>query len=449
MKDSYSLDTDWDGLDRQYQAHYQAYFNIFRRCGLQVIAVSGDVGMMGGKLAHEFMFLTPIGEDSLLICQQCGYSANRQVAVFRKQALPAEAALPLEKVATPDCKTIESLANFLHIPASHTAKAVFMIASVLTQAGKADERFIFAITRGDMEINETKLANAVNARSLRPATEKEIKAVGAEPGYASPVGLQNQSDSKPIVVADELIPQSANLVSGANEAGFHLLNVNFRRDYTADIVQDITAARDGDGCPQCGHPLQLVRGVEVGNIFKLGARFSDDMGCTFQDKDGQEKPVIMGSYGIGLGRLLACVAEAHHDEKGLIWPVTVSPFQVHLVVLMGRPDAGETSASANQPAEMAESLYQLLRSQGIDILYDDRIETPGVKFNDADLIGNPLRLTVSERSLKQGGVEAIRRDRTDKVIVPIDQVLEWVKHEIAELNSEIMAAVKTEIGKFD
>lgn len=423
MKDSYTLDADWEGLDRQYRAHYQAYFNIFHRCGLPVIAVKSDVGMMGGKLAHEFMYLTPIGEDTLLLCEACGYSANRQMAPIGKPVPLQEALLPVEKVATPDCKTIEELANYLGIPASKTAKAVFMMAAIPQNEGYV-ERFIFAVVRGDMELNETKLANALKARSLRPATESEIIAVGAEPGYASPLGLQGV-----LVVVDDLIPNSPNLVAGANEAGYHLRNVNYGRDYQAQVVADIVAAREGDNCPQCGEAMRAVRGVEVGNIFQLGTRYSDSLGCTYLDAEGRSKPVIMGSYGIGSGRLLACVVEQYHDEYGLMWPISVAPYQVHLVALVGK-DGGES-------LQIAEKLYQDLEAAGFEVLYDDRPESPGIKFNDADLIGLPIRLTVSQRALAAGGVEYKRRDRNEREVIPMQGLVEHLQHAIRELWAEV------------
>ncbi len=430
MKDSYSLDADWEGLDRQYRAHYQAYFNIFNRCALPTVAVKADVGMMGGKLSHEFMYLTPIGEDTLMLCDQCGYTANRQVARFRKTPAPAEAPKPLETVATPNAKTIEALAKFLGVPKSKTAKAVFMVATIAE--GQQDvDRFVFAIVRGDMDVNETKLANAVKAKDLRPAREEEIRAIGATPGYASPIGLKGA-----IVAVDDIIPTSPNLVAGANKEGYHLLNVNYGRDFTADIVADLALAVEGAPCPDCGSPLRAARGVEVGNIFQLGTRYSDALGCKFLDKDGQYKPVIMGSYGIGSGRLLACIAEEHHDEHGLTWPISVAPYQVHLLSLAG----GENEAS---------QLYAQLLAEGVEVLYDDRNETPGVKFNDADLIGLPLRLTISSRSLKpspeqgrrEGGVEFKRRTSADRTIVPLDQIVSRVKMEIAALQAEIGSKV--------
>ena len=439
MKDSYSLDSDWEGLDKQYRLHYQAYFNIFHLCGLEVIAVKSDVGMMGGKLAHEYMYLTPIGEDTLLLCDACGYAANRQIARFRKPSPDAEQPLPLEKVATPETKTIAALAEFLDIPQSRTAKAVFMVAKIL-EGQAATNKLVFAILRGDMELNETKLANALIASELRPAHDEEIASVGAVPGYASPVGIPldavGRSEHTPlplVVVVDDLIPQAPNLVAGANEEGFHLLNVNYGRDYQAHIVADIAAAQDGDNCPECGGVLHAVRGVEVGNIFKLGTRFSEPMGCFYTDKDGVERPVVMGSYGIGSGRLLACVAEEHHDDEGLIWPVTVAPYQVHLIALAGK--------GSDRVQKEAEALYDELMAAGIEVLFDDREESPGVKFNDADLIGLPVRLTVSERAFQQGGVEFKRRDRAEKSIVPRAEVIHRVKAEIAALMAEIQEKV--------
>ncbi len=434
MLDSYSLDADWEGLDAQYRAHYAAYFRIFGRCGLPTIAVQSDTGMMGGKLAHEFMYVTPIGEDTLILCDGCGYTANRQVATFRKPAAATETPrqpplpLPAQKVATPRTTTIADLAVLLGVPEAATAKAVFMMATLPAPTSphpgsEEEEVFVFAVVRGDMEVNETKLANAVKARALRPATEAEIRATGAVPGYASPVGLKDV-----LVVVDDLIPASPNLIAGANEEGYHLLNVNYGRDYTADLVCDIAAARDGDACPKCGAALRTARGVEVGNIFQLGTRYSDALGCTYLDGEGKARPVIMGSYGIGSGRLLACIAEAHHDDYGLIWPISVAPYQVHLIVLPG--------AEAE-----AEQLYQALGAAGAELLFDDRAESAGVKFMDADLIGIPLRLTLGKRSLQQGGVELKRRDRPDKTIVPFQAGTGTGVEPV-----EVVARIQTEIA---
>lgn len=422
MKDSYSLDADEAGLDKQYKVHYQAYFNIFHRCGLPVISVGSDVGMMGGSMAHEYMYLSPVGEDTLLLCDKCHYRANRQIARFQKPAPQEEGQAEIEKVSTPGIPTIEALANFLKVPKAKTAKAFFVVGK-FSEGEKEIEKLVFAIIRGDMEVNETKLANAIKAKELRPAHEEEIKAVGAVPGYASPIGIKGA-----LVVVDDLIPGSPNLAAGANETGYHYVNTNYGRDYKADVVADIALAEEGFECPNCGAPMRASRGVEVGNIFKLGTRYTASLGANYLDENGREHPIVMGSYGIGSGRLLACVAEEHHDDKGLVWPISVAPFDVHLVALRGG-------------AEEAQKLYAELGSAGIEVLYDDREETPGVKFNDADLIGLPIRLTVSERSLKEGGVELKLRRETEKRSVRIDKVVE----EISELKKKMLAEINEKV----
>jgi prolyl-tRNA synthetase len=413
MKDAYSLDRDERGLDQQYSRLYRAYFRIFARCRLPTIAVGADVGIMGGSMAHEFMYLTSIGEDTILICDHCGYTANRQVAKFRKPIPEAEEPRPVGKIATPGAATIETLARYLEIPKAGTAKALFLVAKV-----EGSERFVFAVVRGDMELNETKLANAVGASGLRPALPEEIMAVGAEPGYGSPLGVEGA-----IVVVDDAIPDSPNLVAGANEEGFHFLNVNYGRDFEADTVADIASAGDGSLCPECGDTMRAARGVEVGNIFKLGTRYSETFGAGYLDKDGRRKPVVMGSYGIGLGRLLACIAEEHHDENGLVWPVSVAPYHVHIV--------------AAEADEMADGLYERLVSAGVEVLYDDRRESLGAKFKDADLIGAPIRLTLTPRSLQRGGVEIKTRSDSAGYVVPIEEVVATVNKEISRQEAQI------------
>ncbi len=438
MKDSYSLDMDQEGLDKQYRAHFQAYYDIFHRCGLPVKAFNSDVGIMGGSMAHEFMYLTPIGEDTLLICENCGYAANRQIARFTKEYDSSENPLEIEKVATPDSKTIADLAAYLNIPESKTAKAVFLTATIL-EGTDTSERLVLAILRGDMDLNETKLANVLNAKELRPALEDEILASGAVPGYASPRGLKDT-----LIVVDDVIPLSPNLVAGANEAGYHLRNVNYERDYKADIIADIAAAEENSLCPECGNEMILQRGVEVGNIFKLGTHFSESLGANFQDADGNTKPVIMGSYGIGSGRLMASVVEEHHDEYGIIWPISIAPYAVHLIVLPSKTKASEDEKIQDlDPVTIADQLYEQFQSAGIEILYDDRQESPGVKFNDADLIGIPIRLTVSSRALQAGGIEAKRRDQQEKHIIPIDDILEFVNAAITHLDSRLDETVVT------
>ena len=431
MKDSYSLDAGPEGLEAQYRAHYQAYFNIFRRCGLPVRAVRSDVGMMGGSAAHEFMYLNEVGENTLALCDACGYAANTEVARFAKAEAAAEEPAPLEKVATPGTATIAELAAFLDIPASRTAKAVFLVGRFkATEAGgEASERLVLAVIRGDLEVNEIKLANAAGALSLRPAHDEEIAAAGAVAGYASPMGLAEDT----LVVADDSAASSPNLVSGANEAGYHVRNVNHGRDWEAAVVDDIALAEAGHACPDCGAPLRIARGVEVGNIFQLGTRYSEALGASFLDEQGRERPVIMGSYGIGVGRLLACVAEEHHDEHGLSLPVTVAPYQVHLVSL----------AKAEGPARSAaEALYEELTAAGVEVLYDDRGENPGVKFNDADLIGCPVRVTVGDRGLKKGTLEVKLRGAAGRgEEVPVGEVAARVQEELAGLRRRIEESV--------
>lgn len=418
MKDSYSLDLDYEGLDQQYRAHYQAYYNIFHRCGLPVISVASDTGMMGGKLAHEFMYLTDIGEDTLLIDEASGYYANAEVATFTKSIPELEDILPLQEVETPNTKTIEALAEFLNIPKSKTAKAVFMVATLMEGQNQI-EKFVFAVVRGDMEVNLIKLTNAINAKALRPATEDEIRGIGAEPGYGSPISVKNC-----VIVVDDLVQHSANLVAGANKAGYHYLNTNVGRDYQPEIVADIVLAKDGYTAPDGEGTLKAVRGVEVGNIFQLGTRYTDSMGATYTDNEGQARPVIMGSYGIGVGRLLACLAEHYHDENGLMLPAVVAPYHLHLVALRGAE-------------ETAEQVYNDLQNANIEVLYDDRDERPGVKFNDADLIGIPIRVTVSSRSLENGGAEYKRRNQDELQIVPLEGLIDQIQFDMSNMQKAI------------
>ncbi len=404
MKDAYSCDRDEAGLDKSYWDQHAAYTRTFERLGLKTIAVSSDVGMMGGSLAHEFMVLNPAGEDVLVLCESCDYAANRQVAVIPRATPPAEEPLPREEIATPGTTTIVTLAEFLGIEHSRTAKATFF--------KTGDGRLITAIVRGDTEVNETKLVNAVGATTgLRPATVEEIRAAGMEPGYGSPIGA-----SDTVVAVDELVLQSPNLVAGANREGVHYRNVNVGRDFEADVVADLTNAQAGDPCPTCGKPLTLRNGIEVGNIFKLGTKYTDAFGATYLGEDGTEHPIIMGSYGIGVGRNVACVVEEHHDDKGIVWPAEVAPYAAHLVAIGANKDPRVT--------EVAERLHGAAQGAGYwrDILYDDRDESPGVKFTDAELLGMPTILTVSPRSLAAGGIEVTDRATGARETRPIEDV---------------------------
>ncbi len=414
MKDGYSFHVDADDLDAWYDRVYEAYANIFRRCGLDAVAVRSDPGMMGGSDAHEFMELSPSGEDTILSCETCGYRANRQVARCKKTPPPREDRLPLEEIHTPGSTTIDDLARFLDIPKTKTAKALFMVATVSDEKEEAvDEivatvdRFVFAVIRGDMELSDTKLANAVGALQLRPATPEEIRAAGAEPGFGSPLGIDR---SHTLLVVDDLIPSCFNLVAGANRIDYHVANVNYGRDYEADLVTDITAAGDGSACPSCGSALRADQGIEVGNIFKLGDKYSKAMGAGYLDRENVSRPILMGCYGIGIDRLMASIVERHHDENGICWPASVAPFQVILVDLSG----GDPHIS-----EVAASIYDDLVETGLEVLYDDRDDRAGVKFNDADLMGIPVRLTVGARGVKKGVVELKVRGTGQMKDVPL------------------------------
>ncbi|HXI46598.1 MAG TPA: proline--tRNA ligase [Candidatus Acidoferrales bacterium] len=407
MKDAYSCDLDEAGLDVSYRKQYAAYERTFQRLGLDAIAVGADVGIMGGSKAHEFMVLNDFGEDTLVLCDQCGYAENQQIAQTRKPDAAPEAALPMEDVETPDATTIDALTAFLGIPRSRTAKAAFFVTG--------DGRFVVAIVRGDYDVNETKLVNAIKAiGGLRPAQLDEIKARGMEAGYGSPLGARDA-----VVVVDDLVPRSPNLVAGANRPGWHVRNVNVPRDYTPDLVAEIANAREGDACITCGSPVKLRKGIEVGNIFKLGTDFTTAFGSYYLGEDGERHPIVMGSYGIGLGRNLACVVEAHHDAKGIVWPDEVAPYPAHLVVIGTNKDAtvGPT----------ADRLHAIAIESGREILYDDRDESPGVKFTDAELLGMPWILTVSPRSIAAGGVEVTRRETGERSTRPIEQVEAFLK----------------------
>ncbi len=406
MKDAYSCDLDEAGLDRSYRLQYGAYVRIFERLGLEAIPVASDVGMMGGSEAHEFMVLNAAGEDVLVLCQACDFSANRQVAAVGQAAVPEAVALPMEEVETPDTTTIADLAAFLRIDPAETAKAAFFVTG--------DGRLITAIVRGDREVNETKLVNAIRASGgIRPAQVEEIRAARMEPGYGSPIGA-----SGTVVVVDDLAARSVNLVAGANRVGWHIRNVNVGRDYKPDLVADIDNAQDGDACPNCGSPVILRNGIEVGNIFKLGTKYTAASDARYLGEDGKEHLIVMGSYGIGIGRNVACVVEAHHDDKGIVWPAEVAPYPAHLV-----------SIGANKEprvAEVAQGLHDAAAAAGRELLWDDRDESPGVKFTDAELLGMPWIVTISPRSLAAGGAEVTARATGERSVRPLAEVEAWL-----------------------
>ncbi len=411
MKDAYSFHADWEDLGRTYDRMYVAYENIFRRCGVPAIAVYADSGGIGGKDSQEFMHLTEVGEDQVLRCDHCDYAANEEKADHKKRDLPPEELLPVEELATPGLKTIDELAKFVDVPAERTLKAVFYAAS-----GEP----VFVAIRGDLEVNETKLRNALGGADVRLMTDKEVAGVGFVAGSASPAGLKERAKRPIRIVADDSAMAAHNLIGGANKPDLHLRNLNHGRDWQADIVADIALAKEGYPCPRGdGGTLSVSRGIEIGHIFKLGTVYTtpDKLDATFLDAEGKAQPAVMGCYGIGIDRLLATVIEANHDERGIVWPAEVAPFAVHLV-----------SLNADKPAvrEAADRLYEELTARGVDVLYDDREESPGVKFADADLLGMPLRVTVSPRTLEKDAIELKRRTEKDTSLVPLAEAVEKV-----------------------
>jgi len=421
MKDAYSFHASIEDLHRFYRQCCMAYKRIFFRVGLpQVEMVESDTGMMGGLKAHEFTLLTDVGEDTVAVCDTCSYRANMEVATGYVHPFP-EDALPLEKVHTPGKKTIEEVAEFLGVPARKTAKVVFYDSD---HAG----RLVVALIRGDLEVNDSKVATLIQKWPV-PADEARIVSAGAVPGYASPMGLD---PGKIRVLVDETVAESGNLVCGANEPDYHCVNFNLERDLPGVETSDIRRVPDGAGCPLCPGTLNLRRGIEVGNTFQLGVKYTTAMGMTFTDAQGKSHHPVMGSYGIGVGRLISSIIEAHHDQYGPKWPMSVAPWQVHINALkLDNPDV----------REHAEHLYQRLAAANIEVLYDDRNASPGVQFADADLLGIPIRLIVSQRNVAAGQIEYKRRTTGETGVVPLEDtvgsVINWIGQELESLNADM------------
>lgn len=386
MKDLYSFDKDVEGMNESYRKMSVAYTNIFTRCGLDFRAVEADSGAIGGGHSEEFTVLAPEGESRIACCDACSYAASDEKAALRPIDAPNETELPLEKVATPHTSTIALLAEYLKIPVEKTIKAVAY--------QTADDTLILAFLRGDHEVNEIKLANAVpGARELRMADEDAIRAVGACPGFMSPIGVKEGTH----IVVDETAMRMHNAVSGANETDFHYRNVNPKRDFGDVMVADIRLVEEGDACPVCenGH-LHIGRGIEAGQIFALGTKYSAAMGATFLDEAGKAQPLQMGCYGIGVGRTMAAAIEQNHDEHGIIWPRAIAPYEVVVVVV---------NAKVDEQLTYAAEIYEELRAVGVDVLLDDRRERAGVKFNDCDLIGYPVRIAIGPKTIENGSIE--------------------------------------------
>ncbi len=390
MKDAYSFDADQESLDATYQRMRVAYRNIFRRCGLPTVEVEADSGAIGGKDSHEFIMPAESGEDVILLCDASGYAANVERATSIIDPAPEGAPLPLDLIDTPGVTTIANLAEYVGISPAQTLKAVFY---------QADGETVLVTIRGDIEVNEVKLKNHLHARELRLANADETAAAELTPGSTSPIGLSGIRR-----IADRSITQGANFAAGANQPDKHYRNVNYPRDFEVDEIIDIATAREGDASPDGQGKLRAVRGIEVGHVFKLGSFFTDAMGVSYADENGRLNQVLMGCYGIGVTRVLAAAIEQNHDDKGVIFPAPIAPFQAHLLAL--NADNPETKAAA-------DALYEQLQAEGVETLYDDRVESAGVKFNDADLLGLPVRVVVSPRNLRQGVVE-LKRRRSDE-----------------------------------
>jgi prolyl-tRNA synthetase len=406
MKDAYSFDIDETGLDANYESMVRAYQNVYNRCGLSFMVVEADSGAIGGKDSREFMVITDSGEDEIIFCPACNYAANGEKAVSVKEKIDGGKPLPLEPVATPGMKSIEEVAGFLKVPHSHTLKAVFYI---------ADGALVFGVIRGDLAVNEVKLKNQLHCTDLRMAAEQEVIAAGIVPGTASPIGMRLKGVK---VIADDSVSSGTNFVAGGNQPDTHLKNVNYPRDFQADIVADIAGARAGDKCLKCGGKLSATHGIEVGHIFKLGTVYSTKFGASFIDEKGESHSIIMGCYGMGLSRLMAAAVEQNHDDKGIIWPLSIAPYQVYLCPLY---------REGSQVADVAEKLYKDLETAGIEVLFDDRAESPGVKFNDADLLGIPFRVTVSPRTLEKNSVEFKKRSEKASEIIPLAEIIGKLK----------------------
>lgn len=404
MKDAYSFHADETSLNEYYMKVHKAYENIFRRCGFKnVLSIESNPGMMGGSESHEFMAIADCGEDTIFMSPDGTYRANREVAVSNIK-FEKSPPLPLEKVHTPGKKSIEEVTAFLNAPISSAGKAVFY--------KDIDGKPVYAMIRGDFEVNESKLKRVLNSPEIYFADDNLIRSCGAEPGYASPIGLD---PSKIRIVVDRSVAESSNLIVGANEPDYHLKNFNFDRDMPKGvIVADIACVRDGDPCPVTGKPLLMKRGIEVGNIFKLGTKYSASMKCEFLDADGTKKVMIMGCYGIGIGRTMAAVIEQSCDDFGPIWPITIAPYHAHLCAL---------NIQEKEVAETAEKIYADLNSAGIETLFDDRGEKAGFMFNDADLIGIPFRITISPKSLAKSQVEFKKRGEKDFSFIPLNELI--------------------------
>ncbi|PJI08816.1 MULTISPECIES: proline--tRNA ligase [Clostridium] len=414
MKDAYSFDRDYAGLDVAYDKMYEAYTKIFKRCGVTCSAVAADSGAMGGSGSAEFMVKSEIGEDEVAFCTGCDYAANIEKAPASPEKAEKEEAKELKKVETPHAKTIADLVEFFGVDSKKFVKTIIY---------KADDEVVAVMVRGDRDVNETKVKNAVGSPvEFDLADEKTVKvATSAEVGFAGPIGLKVDH-----LFVDNEVTYMYNFIVGANETGYHYSNVNYDRDFKG-TVGDFRNAIEGEKCPKCGKPLTIARGIEVGHIFKLGTKYSESMKAYFADEDGENKPLVMGCYGIGVNRTMSAVIEQHHDENGIIWPLAVAPYEVIVVPAVFKNE---------DQMRIAENIYNELKKIGVDALLDNRNERAGVKFKDADLIGIPMRITVGKK-IADNKVEFKCRNSKDIEDLPLDKVIERVKEEFKKNNIEL------------
>lgn len=413
MKDAYSFDRDEAGLDKSYQDMYDAYTNIFTRCGLNFRPVEADSGAIGGSGSHEFMVIADSGEAEIVLCTSCDYAANVEKAELFPLEAQEEAMLTKEEVVTPDCKTIADVCAYLKLPVDHSVKAV---------AYNSEKGLILCFVRGDHEVNEIKVINTCGVIDLEMATEEQLAAAGTVGGYMGPVGIDNK---KVIVVVDATVMKMHNVCCGANKEGYHFINVNPGRDFTPTYVADIRLIQEGDPCPHCGGEVSKARGIEVGQVFKLFTKYSSALKATYLDENGKEQPMVMGCYGVGVSRTMAAAIEQNYDDNGIIWPIEIAPYHVLVVPVNTKDEAS---------AAKAEEIYMQLKKVGLETVIDDRKERPGVKFKDADLIGYPLRVVVGPKTLTEGKLEVKIRKTGEIRYLPLDgDYVQDIKNIIAEL----------------
>ena len=410
MKDAYSFDKDQAGLDVSYDKMHDAYVKIFNRCGIDAKCVEADSGAIGGANSAEFMVKSEVGEDDVVFCSACDYAANIEKAEATPEKAEVEELLEMEKVATPDSRGIYEVSEFLKVSPKKTVKLLMF---------NVDGKIVAVVVRGDREVNEVKVANAAQASGdiIMASNEEYTKATNCEPGFGGPVGIKVD-----LLLVDEEVANMYNMILGANETGYHLKNVNYGRDFEG-VVGDFRKIESGEKCPKCGSEVTIARGTEVGHIFKLGTKYSAAMNATFIDENGKNVPFVMGCYGIGVTRTMASIIEQHHDENGIIWPLSVAPYHVSVIPVNIKDEA---------QMKIANKLYDELRKIGVDAILDDRNERPGVKFKDSELIGIPMRVTVGKK-ITDGEVEFKLRDGEMEVI-KIEDVLEKVKSQF-EINN--------------